>query len=894
MKKIYFALMAALAATGLADASPITPDEALGRIPTDLRKMQSKNGETMRLVASGQYESHPSYYVFSDGESTMFLSADDVAAPLLGYADTPYDPANVPSELKWWLSEYGRQIVWANAEPARAEKYRASADATKVKATDQRRAAVTKIEPLISTKWDQLTPYNDLCPAIGNELTLTGCVATATAQVLYYHRPSSPMKSKNTYYWTAGKRYNSTDFTGITFDWDNMLDVYDEGKYTPEQGKAVAELMSAVGLAVQMQYDTYANGGSGAFSSNITCAMIENFGMDSKTYYRNSTDDNAWHYMIQNQLADGNPVIYGGSGEMGGHSFVCDGYEYKNSKHFYHINWGWSGMGDGYYLLDALQPAEPGSGAVDTDFNQNQDIVLVSPAGKTELDGEITTSPILSLDGFTPGEKYTLEYKIYNTFNTEKTANFGAFLYSYDTGDDFLIDVRMTKVPAHSSVAVKVEGTLDENIPAGEYILTFMDSDLNDLTGTYSYVKVNGQGAPEAIIMREGKSDLKVVEINTDGPFIAGQQSTVDVLLANPTNRELTVTPRVALTTDGSNREYTGYFLGSKANSVTVAPYSTVDLTFSGIVTDKVCTSDIYVDCGLAVCLQQEENVTIINRQENVTVWYSDYANEEGLYPIVTDVEIEGDFVTGNTVKATVTIASPDEYYDYDTDLEMWLLPTTGTSTHSYSENISLTIPAGEVIEQVFTLPISAVDTAGKYNLSLFESYLDEYYFFGDHVYDVDVVSKPNIEVTGFRSVAADESALKLSVEVNVAEASDALLVAPVYNNGDECVGIAVWTPQLAAGTQSISNVINVEGLAAGEHYTAELRQILSGSLCRLLATTDFIADKGSGIVSPSADGSEIKPVYFTLDGIRVEGDSLTKGIYIKVEGHEVSRIMVR
>ena len=64
-----------------------------------------------------------------------------------------------------------------------------------------------------------------------------------------------------------------------------------------------------------------------------------------------------------------------------------------------------------------------------------------------------------------------------------------------------------------------------------------------------------------------------------------------------------------------------------------VAPYSTVDLTFSGIVTDKVCTSDIYVDCGLAVCLQQEENVTIINRQENVTVWYSDYANEEGLYP---------------------------------------------------------------------------------------------------------------------------------------------------------------------------------------------------------------------------------------------------------------------
>ena len=109
MKKIYFALMAALAAAGLADASPITPDEALGRIPTDLRKMQSKNGETMRLVASGQYESHPSYYVFSDGESTMFLSADDVAAPLLGYADTPYDPANVPSELKWWLSEYSRR-----------------------------------------------------------------------------------------------------------------------------------------------------------------------------------------------------------------------------------------------------------------------------------------------------------------------------------------------------------------------------------------------------------------------------------------------------------------------------------------------------------------------------------------------------------------------------------------------------------------------------------------------------------------------------------------------------------------------------------------------------------------------------------------------------------------
>ena len=74
------------------------------------------------------------------------------------------------------------------------------------------------------------------------------------------------------------------------------------------------------------------------------------------------TYDN-WIDLIYNELYQGRPVVYGGEGTDVGHEFVCDGYMYEGGDLF-HINWGWGGMSDGYFVLSVLNPDEQGIGGL--------------------------------------------------------------------------------------------------------------------------------------------------------------------------------------------------------------------------------------------------------------------------------------------------------------------------------------------------------------------------------------------------------------------------------------------------------------------------------------------------------------------------------------------------
>lgn len=372
MKK-RFVIGALLLAAGMtAWAAPLTPEEALGRLAGSRIKAAAAQGRIApELVHTALSETGiPAVYVFNRPEDGgyLLLSADDEAYPVLGYSDSgEFDGDNMPPALRWWMDEYARQIAYAANHTEHLQNSGAEA---RLMAS---RAARTPIAPMLSTRWDQIAPYNNQCPLVGVERTFTGCVATAMAQLMKYWNYPERGRGSVSYNAPTIEKHLTLNFATRAFDWDNMLDEYIDGRYTDTQASAVAYLMKACGYAVKMDYSTDA---SGALAMNIRAAMVRNFDYDAKSSYhlRMMYSTNQWEEMIYDALKVG-PILYGGGSFLGGgHSFVCDGYD---GDGFFHFNWGWSGMSDGYFALDALNPDALGSGGGSGGgYNFTQDAVI--------------------------------------------------------------------------------------------------------------------------------------------------------------------------------------------------------------------------------------------------------------------------------------------------------------------------------------------------------------------------------------------------------------------------------------------------------------------------------------------------------------------------------------
>lgn len=383
------ALLALGAAVALgASASPITPEAALdrarGEAPAKVRSLAAKNLQLVHTTMTKAGD--PAAYVFSpkQGQGFTILSADDIAIPVLGYSDSgEFDPNNMPAPVKYWLNQYADQISYAAKHGATPYK----AEAT---------AKYEPIAPLCSTKWNQDAPYNGNTPIIGGQHAPTGCVATSTAQVMNYFKYPAEGTGR-LYYNNSGTALNLV-LNGKPLEWDKMLDVYNAGDYTQEQADAVAFLMQAVGYSVEMGYTSYA---SGAQSVKIREALVEHFGYDKGTTYddRISFSPEEWEKKIYDNLKNVGPVIYNGTSPLdGGHSFVVDGYD---GNGYFHLNWGWGGMSDGYYSLNVLTPQAQGLGGSMGGFNYSQDAVLGLQPDKG---GVYPLKPILTQYGATTGK----------------------------------------------------------------------------------------------------------------------------------------------------------------------------------------------------------------------------------------------------------------------------------------------------------------------------------------------------------------------------------------------------------------------------------------------------------------------------------------------------------
>lgn len=246
----------------------------------------------------------------------------------------------------------------ANMNPAFRSMLKAFSEAEpKQSAPVMRRADFpAAVAPLIKDTWHQYEPFWQRTPQVDGEQCLTGCVAHAMAEVMYYYRYPERGTGSHTYTDSLGcKQTLTANFADHVYDWDNILDAYVEGEYTQKQVDAVAQLLSDCGIAVNMRY-TPAE--SGAYTIYQPLALTNYFGYDRgvQIYFRDFFTWQEWNDMLMTELAEGRPVLMAGHSNSQAHAYVCDGYDEQG---FYHLNWGWEGEADGYYNIQYMSPDLP-------------------------------------------------------------------------------------------------------------------------------------------------------------------------------------------------------------------------------------------------------------------------------------------------------------------------------------------------------------------------------------------------------------------------------------------------------------------------------------------------------------------------------------------------------
>lgn len=308
-----------------------------------VRRSIGAPGSSASLTA---VDNQKAYYVFNVDSSNgyVIVSGDDRMPDVLGYSYSgSYNPDSIPDNMKAWLQGYADEYLYLQSHG------------------DAKAASLTSVTgdailPMIPTHWSQNYPYNALCPTIGEDTTVTGCVATAMGQVMYYHQWPNKTSKVIPGYTTNTEHINLPGISVTSIDWENILPSYTSGG-TQAQIRAVATLMQLTGWSVQMDYGLGGPDlpGSSAYAVYVADALKNYFDYKSSLSYiqRNSYSgsQDSWNQKVYDELRNGRPVIYGGVRSDGGHAFVIDGYDKDD---YFHVNWGWGGYKDSYFLLTSL------------------------------------------------------------------------------------------------------------------------------------------------------------------------------------------------------------------------------------------------------------------------------------------------------------------------------------------------------------------------------------------------------------------------------------------------------------------------------------------------------------------------------------------------------------
>ena len=328
-------------------------------------------------------------YVFSpvSGQGFVLVAADDCVRPVLAYSYSGrFDAQNMPPHVAAWIDGYNREVaslVAAGIAP--------SAEVQALWENTLSRKSDVSVDPLLTTRWAQRPYYNLYCPydSVDSAYSVTGCVATAMAQIMrYWQYPETGWNSHSYIHPNYGVL--SADFGSTHYRWNQMPDTLNVLCDSLEID-AVATLMYQAGVSVNMSYSPRGSGAYSLSEGGLGNPCAENA---MKTYFRYNPmlyglnksffSDAEWHSMLYDELDAARPVFYTGADfAAGGHAFVLDGYD---TLGMFHVNWGWGGYYDGFYTIDSLSP---GAGSLGGEPIYNTALFDVYPA-PTSTDTVVT------------------------------------------------------------------------------------------------------------------------------------------------------------------------------------------------------------------------------------------------------------------------------------------------------------------------------------------------------------------------------------------------------------------------------------------------------------------------------------------------------------------------
>lgn len=396
------------------------------------------------------------------------IANDDAFSPVLGYSDSKFSDNHAPGFL-WWMDTMNKALAQSLAD--------GNVDNTVHRAAEYKDA----VPQLLTTTWGQDAPFNNLTPEYTDKTNgkvhyVTGCVATAMSMIMHYHRYPQHGMGERSYRFTPGDGTSAAmtltaNFEDTYYDWDNMLDSYEAGKYNEAQANAVATLMYQCGVAVKM---TYTADGSGAYSTEACKALRNYFRYNGwiKCYNRTYFPKDEFMNLVYRELNDGCPILFGGQSTSGGHEFIFDGY---NEQGLVHVNWGWNGTDNGYYDIAQLHG-----------YSSGQELVEVRDSTDTRFKGyyrsywgtdkaiKITRSGSTGVNISSDG--------IYNLDVDDFTGNICLMAMDQKNGEKQLVAVVLNTPKTTSNRGVAVNASAD--------ISSLRDGDYRLYLATYA----NGKG----------------------------------------------------------------------------------------------------------------------------------------------------------------------------------------------------------------------------------------------------------------------------------------------------------------------------------------------------------------------------------------------------------------
>ena len=307
----------------LANAEPITKARALS-IATKYINNPKLSNDTPK-TRSSQANEQPAYYIFTNPNDKKFviISGESKLNELVGYGDKMTEnPNDQPPYFKLFLKEYERVVKEVRSKTA---------------TTTPQRPIKRKVEPLLTCKWSQYDPFNKYTPLSNGQHTPTGCVATATAQVMFYNK--WPKNRPQDYIASTGDDAKKS----ATYWWDEMKNTTNDMR-TEHSRQAVGVLMSDIGKAVNMRYYYRGSDSNLQYACN---ALRDKFDYTVRYLDKNFLPANDFLNEVMQEISDGYPVLVVG----GPHAFVYDGYDEQG---LIHTNWGWGGENDGYFDINIV------------------------------------------------------------------------------------------------------------------------------------------------------------------------------------------------------------------------------------------------------------------------------------------------------------------------------------------------------------------------------------------------------------------------------------------------------------------------------------------------------------------------------------------------------------